>query len=86
MTVQDAIKLLRTERICDSEQMEAAKYWGAQALERLTPKKPEGKVDEFGDRYLGCPSCCGPVTNYWAPGTKPKHCQFCGQALKWEEG
>ncbi len=85
MTIQEAIKILRTEHRGDSEKMEASKHFGALALERMTPEKPEGKVDEFGDRYLGCPSCSGPVTNYWAPGTKPKHCQFCGQALDWRE-
>lgn len=52
---------------------------------RLTPEKPIKAADEFGDRSLCCPHCLGPVTNYWAPGTKPKHCQFCGQALDWGE-
>lgn len=54
---------------------------------RLTPTKPIEEADDFGDRSLCCPHCLGPVTNYWAPGTKPKHCQFCGQALDWgQEG
>lgn len=57
------------------------------AVERLTPQKPAEETDDFGDRSVCCPHCIGPVTNYWAPGTKPKHCQFCGQALDWgEEG
>lgn len=56
-----------------------------EALDRLTPEKPVEEADEFGDRPLCCPHCLGPVTNYWAPGTKPKHCQFCGQALDWGE-
>lgn len=53
---------------------------------RLTPEKPIEEADDFGDRSLCCPHCLGPVTNYWVPGTKPKHCQFCGQALDWGEG
>ena len=55
---------------------------GTQFL-RLTPTIEE--ADSFGDRLLCCPHCLGPETNYWAPGTKPKHCQFCGQALDWSE-
>jgi hypothetical protein len=56
----------------------------AEALDRLTPKKPIETEDGFGDRELCCPHCIGPVTNYWVHGTVPKHCQFCGQALDWE--
>lgn len=55
------------------------------ALDRLTPQKPIEEADNFGDRLLCCPNCIGPVTNYWVPGMKPQHCQFCGQALDWEE-
>lgn len=68
----------------DYVDIEALKV-AADALDRLTPKKPITEADDFGDRSLCCPNCIGPVTNYWAPGTKPKHCQFCGQALDWEE-
>ena len=55
------------------------------ALDRLTPAKPIEEANEFDDRTVCCPNCIGPVTNYWAPGTMPKHCQFCGQALDWGE-
>lgn len=62
--------------------------WGtieaaADALGLQIPEKPIDEQDDFGDSSLCCPNCIGPVTNYWAPGTKPKHCQFCGQALDW---
>ena len=53
------------------------------ALDRLTPTPPQEEFDLFGDRSVCCPTCLGPVTSYWAPGTMPKHCQFCGQALDW---
>jgi hypothetical protein len=56
-----------------------------EALKKQIQTEPIEEADDFGDRSLCCPNCIGPVTNYWAPGTKPKHCQFCGQALKWEE-
>ena len=55
----------------------------AEALDKQIPDKPIEEVDDFGDRHVCCPTCIGPVTNYWAPGTRPKHCQFCGQALDW---
>lgn len=56
-----------------------------EALKKQIPTEPINEADDFGDSSLCCPTCIGPVTNYWAPGTKPKHCQFCGQALKWED-
>lgn len=56
-----------------------------EALKKQIPTEPIEEADGFGTRSLCCPNCLGPVTNYWAPGTKPKHCQFCGQTLKWED-
>lgn len=60
-----------------------------QALEKQKPKAPELKpmagFDASVASHLVCPTCGGGVTNYWVPGAKPKHCQFCGQKLKWEE-
>lgn len=56
-----------------------------EAIKKQIQTEPIEEADDFGDRSLCCPNCLGPVTNYWAPGTKPKHCQFCGQALKWED-
>ena len=57
---------------------------------KQTPEKPEMKAMEgFAPEVaseLCCPTCGGPVTNYWVRGAKPKHCQFCGQALDWKEG
>jgi hypothetical protein len=88
MTNQEAAKILRTENLGDSEQMELAKQMGAKALDRLTPKKPYMKAMEGFDpevaSHLVCPNCGGPVTNYWVRGAKPAHCQFCGQAIDWE--
>lgn len=40
MTVQNAIKILKTEYLGDSEYMELAKQMGAYALEKQIPKKP----------------------------------------------
>lgn len=68
--------------------MEALRV-AAEACERLTPEKPQMKAtDGFAPEVaseLCCPQCGGPVTNYWVRGAKPKHCQFCGQALDWGE-
>lgn len=59
------------------------------ALEKQIPKAPEWKAmagfDASVASSLACPTCGEGVTNYWAPSTKPKHCQFCGQALDWGE-
>ena len=55
------------------------------AMKARTPKKPEDKADEFGDLTLCCPECGKPVTNYFAPGTRPNCCQFCGQRLDWSK-
>jgi len=76
---------LKTERDALGDALLSEKAKKCDAVERLTPQKPIEEADSFGDRSLCCPRCLGPVTNYWAPGTKPKHCQFCGQALDWGE-
>lgn len=78
-------KCLREELEGVYEELVELRKSAADALGRLTAKKPIEEADDFDDRSLCCPHCLGPVTNYWAPGTKPKHCQFCGQALDWGE-
>ena len=66
-----------------------ALYLAVAALDKQIPKPPEMKADEgFAPEVassLCCPTCGGSVTNYWVPGAKPKHCQFCGQAIDWRE-
>lgn len=64
----------------DEETLEKVK----EAVDKQCAKQPYDKVEGFGDRVMACPTCQKPVTNYWSPGTKPIHCQFCGQKLKWE--
>lgn len=90
MNASEAIIILRTEQIGDTEQMELAKLMGAVALSRLRPLPPRMKAMEGFDpevaSELCCPTCCGPVVNYWVRGAKPRHCQFCGQALDWGGG
>lgn len=60
-----------------------------EAVEKMIPKKPEMKAmpgfDPEVASSLCCPTCNGSVTNYWVRGAKPKHCQFCGQAIDWTE-
>lgn len=83
-------KLVRwVDRLRDRETTQEPTEAEAKAIDRMTPKKPEMRADgglEPGvASHLCCPTCNSPVINYWKPGTKPKHCQFCGQALDWEE-
>ncbi len=58
------------------------------AIDKQIPKKPVMKAMKGFDpevaSELCCPTCSGPVTNYWVRGAYPKHCQFCGQAIDWE--
>lgn len=56
-----------------------------QITEPPTMKPFEGFSAEEASA-LSCPSCGNPVCNYWAPGNNPKHCQFCGQKLRWSSG
>lgn len=55
--------------------------------ERITPTRPVMKAMDGFDAdvasELCCPGCGHSVVNQWAPGTKPKFCQGCGQALDW---
>lgn len=59
----------------------------AEAIDKQIPEKPEMKAMKGFDpevaAELCCPTCGGPVTNYWVRGAYPKHCQFCGQAIDW---
>lgn len=72
----------------DYVELEALRV-AVEALDKQIPKAPQMKAypgfDPDVASHLACPTCGEGVTNYWAPGTKPKHCQFCGQALDWGE-
>jgi len=48
-----------------------------EALEKATPKKPT-----FSDNNYQCSSC---GWEYLDDITLQKHCEHCGQCLKWEE-
>lgn len=76
---------LGAEDFVDTEALMVA----VDACDRLTPEKPEMRAMQGFDpevaSELCCPHCLGPVTNYWVRGAKPKHCQFCGQAIDWGE-
>ena len=65
-----------------------ALYMAMDALDKMTPKAPKTRAMDGFDAatasHLVCPGCSKSVTNYWAPGTKPAYCQFCGQALRWK--
>lgn len=87
---KDAVAILRTECIGDSEFMELAKQLGADALEKEIPQKPNNKVAVmiYGDitNYCGsCPSCNEIQCFTKLPNTKTyiHYCSVCGQALDW---
>lgn len=90
MTIEEAKKHIAQHNEAHQRREPFAVYitealdMAVKALDRMIPKKPIEEADNFGDRSLCCPNCLCPVTNYWTPGTKPLHCQFCGQALEWE--
>lgn len=77
MTAQEAIRILKTEYLGDSEQMELAKQMGALALEKQIPKKPE--YDENTGIYI-CPNCRS-VSAYDVDAFGD-YCENCGQAIK----
>lgn len=74
MTIQEAIKILKTEYIGDSEYMELAKQMGVAALNNLIPTKVN-----INDGTARCPICSEIVKSYW------NVCAECGQALDWSE-
>lgn len=94
MTRNEAIKILRTEMLGDSVQMELAKQMGAYALEKQIPKKPDTEninrgIDVSGEydidsNYI-CPSCKSVVGDYESEDIWYKHCPECGQALDWSD-
>lgn len=61
MTVQNAIKILKTEYLGDSEYMELAKQMGAYALEKQIPKKPIEK--DIGKLKISDTAFC-PICDY----------------------
>lgn len=86
MKIQEAIKILKTEMLGDSERMECAKQIAVGALEKQMPKKLKAiKVGQFG-LVLLCPSCKNEMAmiykSVWQKGKyKQKYCENCGQAL-----
>ena len=78
MTPKEAAEKLRMWHV--GEGYIQARAMGIEALERFTPKKPNGKTfsgDE--DLYVGyCPTCRSDVNS------EDDFCYRCGQALDWE--
>lgn len=60
-------------------------YTKITALEKQIPKKAIWLETDFSDMIQSCPNCSKPVTNYFSRGVNPMYCQFCGQALDWED-
>ena len=90
MTVQNAIKILKTEYLGDSEYMELAKQMGAYALEKQIPKKPciqALKGFDYAEASVtSCPNCSKPIINVWnVQNYQPHYCHYCGQALNFKD-
>lgn len=82
MTRQDAAKILRTEQIGDSEQMELAKQMGAEALDKSAMKFIAPKCEKCGAAILGLEIVTLPDFNsralYMASDFRPDECPRCG--------
>lgn len=82
MTRQDAAKILRTEQIGDSEQMELAKQMGAEALDKSSMKFIAPRCEKCGEVLLGLEIVTLPDFNgralYMASAFRPWACPSCG--------
>ena len=95
ITVESAIKILRTECIGDSEYMELAKQMGANALAKQIPKKPRIIVhkymyheEEISANFTHCPCCFDDIQLGYLDTLVDKdtpYCRRCGQALDWSD-
>lgn len=88
MTVQNAIKILKTEYLGDSEYMELAKQMGAYALEKQIPRKPDiwgDGVDDDGDLIYDSWACLCCHEEYELGYDEYEHCPNCGQAIDMSE-
>ena len=51
---------------------------------RLTPTEPIVSINAYGRKFYYCPHCKRPILKSGIIG-KPRHCDECGQELKWDE-
>ena len=80
MTNEKAIKILKTEYLGDSENMELAKQMGANALEKQIPKKLICVEIE-----KCCPVCKEKICLIGDDGNYGNYCYNCSQALDWSD-
>lgn len=50
---------------------------------RLTPTEPNVSINAYGVKFYYCPHCKRPILKSGIIG-RPRHCEDCGQAVKWE--
>ena len=50
---------------------------------RLTPTEPKVSINAYGVKFYYCPHCQRPILKSGIIG-RPRHCEDCGQAVKWE--
>lgn len=51
---------------------------------RLTPTEPNVSINAYGVKFYYCPHCKRPILKSGIIG-RPRHCEDCGQAVKWDE-
>lgn len=66
--VRDALELLKEQE------------W---QTKRLTPTEPDVSINAYGVKFYYCPHCKRPILKSGIIG-RPRHCEDCGQAVKWE--
>ena len=52
-------------------------------LKEQESKPPKITENAYGVKFYFCPRCSRPIIKSSAIG-KPRHCEDCGQAVKWE--
>lgn len=52
-------------------------------LEKQEPKLPKVTENAYGRKFYFCPHCKRPILKSGIIG-RPRHCEDCGQAVKWE--
>ena len=55
-------------------------------LKEQEPRPPRVTENAYGTKFYFCPRCARPIipTFKSAAYCKPRHCEDCGQAVKWE--
>ena len=70
----------RAKLVADTLAMLKEQGW---QTERLTPTEPNVSINAYGRKFYYCPHCKRPILKSGIIG-RPRHCEDCGQAIKWD--